>query len=224
MPMRMAPVASLSSAKRPAASSRSSRPPRSRMALSRVIRSRASTASATVGGSFARIAFRPEQARRLGGVADIIARQLEQHRVDAFHQQVADRDGLDRRKVEPVGQRSQCPAAIRIRRLAQIIGDELQLAVAAARIDQRVDQGGKALHRKSAPLMRGPARLAEGSRHALGMKASPPHHPSDGPPPRAGEEPAMPHHPRPHNPPAPARARAFDAARTNAAAHPPGHV
>src|SRR3546814_7151588 len=89
------------------------------------------------------------KAGRLRRIADIIARKGEQDRIDALHEQIADGRPLHRRKVEAAGERRQRPASIRVGCRAKIISDQLQLAVATARIDQRINEGGEALHPQS---------------------------------------------------------------------------
>src|SRR3546814_19864903 len=59
------------------------------------------------------------------------------------------------RSVEAAGERRQRPASIRVGCRAKIISDQLQLAVAAARIDQRINEGGEALHPQSMFSKRG---------------------------------------------------------------------
>ena len=89
----------------------------------------------------------PQQARGFGRIADEVAAQRPQHRIDPVLEQIADGGAFDRGEVEPVGQRRQRPAAIGIGRRAQIFRDQPQLLVAAAGVDERVDQGGELLHR-----------------------------------------------------------------------------
>ena len=88
----------------------------------------------------------PQQARRLRRVANEIAAQRPQHRIDPLLHQIADRRAFDSRKVQPVGQRCQCPAAVGIGGGTQKLRDEPQFLVAGARVDQRIDQGGEFFH------------------------------------------------------------------------------
>src|SRR3546814_20732369 len=83
------------------------------------------------------------------GIADEMARQAEQFLVDACAEQGAHRPRLDRRKVERVGQRGECPAAVGIGGVFQIIDDQRELAVARARVNEPVDQGRETLHASS---------------------------------------------------------------------------
>ena len=88
----------------------------------------------------------PEQGHGLGHVADIVAAHVEQDGVDALFGDRADRGGLHRRQVQPPGQRRQRIAAIGIGRALQIIADQLQLGIARARVDERVEQLGEIAH------------------------------------------------------------------------------
>ena len=88
----------------------------------------------------------PEQRRGLGRVADEIAAERPQHRVDPRLHDGAHGAGFDGREVEPVGQRGERPAAIGIGRGGEVFGDEAQLLVAAARVGERVDEGGEGFH------------------------------------------------------------------------------
>src|SRR3546814_11067527 len=56
---------------------------------------------------------------------------------------------LHRRKIERLGQRREGPTAVGVRRGAQIIDDQRELAIARARVDEPVDQGREALHASS---------------------------------------------------------------------------
>ena len=96
----------------------------------------------------------PQQARRFRRITHEIAAQRPQHRIDAILQKIADGGGFDRRKVQPVGQGCQSPAAVRIGCGAQIFRDQPQFLIAAARVDQRVDEGGEVFHRLSRPRPR----------------------------------------------------------------------
>jgi hypothetical protein len=91
----------------------------------------------------------PEQADRLGRIADIVARQGEQHRIDPLPDQRPHRRGFHRWKIQPAGQGGQRPASVGIGCKAQIGRDQLQLAVAGPRVDQAVDEGAKILHAQS---------------------------------------------------------------------------
>ena len=92
------------------------------------------------------IGRRPDQRHGLGQIADIVIGQSEQERVDALLDKPADQARLGMAEIERAGQRRQRPAAIRIRRRAQIIRDQPQLAVALRRQDQAFDQFGEVLH------------------------------------------------------------------------------
>src|SRR5690606_2855081 len=75
---------------------------------------------------------------------------------------------------QAVGQRRQRPAAVGIGCLAQVRGDEPQLLVPAAGIDQSIDEGGEALHQPPAPppcTGEVPAKRAEGASLATQCRA-----------------------------------------------------
>ena len=88
----------------------------------------------------------PQQAGGFRRIAHEIAAEAPQQRIDAFFHQRADGAGFDRGEIQPLGQPCQRPAAIRIRRAAQIIRDQRQFAVAAGGVDQSIEQGGEGLH------------------------------------------------------------------------------
>jgi len=94
-----------------------------------------------------RLPCRPEQAGGFRRVADEVAAQRPQDRVDPFLEEVADGRGFHGREVEAAGQRGERPAAIGVRRIAQVPGNQAQFLVAAAGVDQRVEQGGEGFHR-----------------------------------------------------------------------------
>ena len=93
--------------------------------------------------------FGPYQRDCLGGIADEIAAELEQFGIDALHRHVAHGGGLDGGKVKIAGQRCQRPAAVRVGRIAQIAGDQVDLAIARTGVDQAVDQRRKSPHQPS---------------------------------------------------------------------------
>ena len=151
-PIRSAPVASLSKAKRPLASRWSSiaasapgasARPSVGQPLDHAGRGAACRRRGPAGWS---IRLRPEQGHRLGHVADIVPAHVEQDRIDPLLGDRADRRRLDRGQVELAGQRRQRIAAVGIGRALQIIADQLQLGVARARVDERVEQLGEIAH------------------------------------------------------------------------------
>ena len=96
-----------------------------------------------------RIAARPDQRDGLGGVADIVARQAEQHRIDASLDHLA-QDAAERQAEEQaVGERGERPAAVWVWRRGEIIGEQAKLVVTRRRIGQPVQQCGKRLHDSS---------------------------------------------------------------------------
>jgi hypothetical protein len=82
----------------------------------------------------------PEQRHCLGKIADEIAAHVEQDGVDPLLGDRADLRGLDRGQIEFAGECGQRIAPIRIGRAAQIVADQLQLGIARARVDERVEQ------------------------------------------------------------------------------------
>ena len=98
---------------------------------------------------YRRIGAWPDQRDGLGGVADIVAREPEQHRVDARLDHLAE-DAAERQAEEqPVGECGECPAAVGIRRRGKIIGEQTQLVVARRRIGEPVQEFREALHDSS---------------------------------------------------------------------------
>src|SRR3546814_9210002 len=75
-----------------------------------------------------------------------MARQAEELRIHPRRQQGPHLPRLHRRKIERLGQRREGPTAVGVRRVAQIIDDQRELAIARARVDEPVDQGREALH------------------------------------------------------------------------------
>ena len=88
----------------------------------------------------------PEQSNGFGQVADIIPAHLEQDGIGPGADHLADGRCLHRLEVEIAGQRGQRPAPVGIGRFAHIGGDQRQLAVARAGIDEAVEQLGKLPH------------------------------------------------------------------------------
>src|SRR3546814_1525180 len=78
-----------------------------------------------------------------------MARQAEELRIHPRRQQGPHLPRLHRRKIERLGQRREGPTAVGVRRVAQIIDDQRELAIARARVDEPVDQGREALHASS---------------------------------------------------------------------------
>src|SRR3546814_7578752 len=78
-----------------------------------------------------------------------MARQAEELRIHPRRQQGPHLPRLHRRKIERLGQRREGPTAVGVRRVAQIIDDQRELAIARARVDEPVDQGREALHARS---------------------------------------------------------------------------
>ena len=88
----------------------------------------------------------PQQGDRLGHVADIVTAHVEENRIDALFGDGAYRRAFDRRDIERAGQRGEAIAAVRVRRLPEIIADQLEFGVARARVDELVEQLRKGAH------------------------------------------------------------------------------
>ncbi len=101
------------------------------------------------------LAPRPQQAGRFRRVPHIVAGQGIEHRIDPLLHQLADDGRFHRREIEPVRQRGERPAAIRIGRFAQVVGNQLELGVAGTGVGQGIDQGGEPLH-LNRPRLRSP--------------------------------------------------------------------
>ena len=97
---------------------------------------------------------RPHQRDGLCRIPHIIAAHAEQHGVKAFLGHIADGRRFHCRNAKRASQRGQCPATVWIRRIAQIIGDQPDLLVARACVDQPVDQRGESLHQLSSSSSR----------------------------------------------------------------------
>ena len=85
----------------------------------------------------------PQQRNRLCTVANIVAAHPVEHRIDATLDQGAHQSRFDRGQIQPPGQRRQRPAPVGVRRGFQIIADQPQLCIAAARVDQTVKKVSK---------------------------------------------------------------------------------
>ena len=109
------------------------------------------------GGSSLSKRCRPHQRDGLGKIADIIVRQLEQHRIGALGDQAADQAGLGVRETQRAGQRRERPAALGIGRRAEIIGDQPQLVVARRLVGEAVEKFGEAVHASASPPSCSPA-------------------------------------------------------------------
>ena len=103
---------------------------------------------------------RPHQRDRLREVADIVPRQLEQHRIGALGDQRADHVRLGVLERQRIGERGQRPAALRVARAGEIVGHQPQLVVAAGLVGEAVEQFGEAVHASR--------RLAVGRRSGSG--------------------------------------------------------
>ena len=91
----------------------------------------------------------PDQRHGFGGIADEIARQAKQHRIDPRFGERADRCRFDPGNVKPAGQRGQRKPASGIGGGAEIVRHQRQLGVARPSVNQSVDQGGESLHPSS---------------------------------------------------------------------------
>jgi hypothetical protein len=111
----------------------------------------ASTASARRGGAPAGdpTGLGPQQCDGLGGVADIVARQPVEHRVDVGLEQLGEDAAQRQAHEQAVGQGGQRIAAVGIGRVAEVVGKRVELAVARRRVDEAVDEPGEGLHHSS---------------------------------------------------------------------------
>ena len=89
---------------------------------------------------------RPQQRDRLGRIAHEIAGKPVQHRIDALGHQLRQDTPERHTHRQPVGQRRQRPAAIRVGRLAEIVREQCKLSRPALRVAEIVEQAGEALH------------------------------------------------------------------------------
>ena len=94
----------------------------------------------------ARRAARPDQRDGLGGVADIIARQVEQHGIDPRPEQLGQDAPHRQPEEQAVGERGEREAAVGIGRLGKIIGHQAELVVARRRVSESIEQRGEGLH------------------------------------------------------------------------------
>ncbi len=88
----------------------------------------------------------PDQRDGLGEIADIVVGIAEQHVVHALQNEFAQHRGLDIAHIERAGDGGKTITAIGVRRIAEIIGQQLQLAIAARRQHQAVEKIGKGFH------------------------------------------------------------------------------
>ena len=105
-------------------------------------------------GQVAAGAVGPEQRHGLGAVADIVARQAVQHRIDEGRDELGEDAAVGEAQRQAVGEDGQGIAAVGIGGGAEIVGDEPQFGVARCGIDEAVDKLGEALHRFSPPRPR----------------------------------------------------------------------
>ena len=91
----------------------------------------------------------PDQRDGLGGIADVIAREAEQHRIDTGFDHLG-KDAAERQPEEqPVSERCERPAAVRVWRRGKIIGEQAQFVVARRRIGEPVQEFRELLHDSS---------------------------------------------------------------------------
>ena len=93
----------------------------------------------------ARLAW-PDQGNGLGRVADIVARQVEQHGIDAYREHVGQDAAKRQPEEQPVGECGQRIAAVGIGHGSEIIGQQLELVVARRRVSEPVEESGEILH------------------------------------------------------------------------------
>ncbi|MNE07609.1 hypothetical protein D3C80_1002340 [compost metagenome] len=88
----------------------------------------------------------PDQRNGFGQIADIVVGITEQHLVHALQHQIAQQGRLDTFQVQRAGNRRQSVTPVWIGRIAEIIGEKLQLAVARGGEDKAVEKGGEGFH------------------------------------------------------------------------------
>ncbi|MHC2526901.1 hypothetical protein ACVIEM_003986 [Rhizobium leguminosarum] len=88
----------------------------------------------------------PDKRDGFGEIADIVVGIAEQHLVHALEHQLTQHSGLDVAHLQRAGNGGKAIAAVRIGRVAEIVGQQLQLAVAAGCEHQAVEEVGEGFH------------------------------------------------------------------------------
>ena len=102
---------------------------------------------------------RPDMRHRLRHVAHIIVGERQQHRVHALRHQIAHQRALERLEAERARDRAHREAPVRVRRAAQVIGQDRRLGVVGVRVIEAVEEGGEGLHAGNV-IRIGPAQKA----------------------------------------------------------------
>ena len=91
-------------------------------------------------------AFRPHQRDGLGEVADVVPGQAEQHRIGALGDEAADEPRLGVRERQRPRHGGEGPAALRVGRVAEVVGHEADLGIAPGLVGEPVEERGEAVH------------------------------------------------------------------------------
>jgi len=118
----------------------------------------------------------PDQRDGFGKVADIIVGIAEQHGVHALQHQLAQHRRLDIAHLQRAGDGGQAVAAVGIRRVAKIVGQQFQLAIAAGVSTRRSRRSAKAFM-KGCPSSIAAACMIE----TIAAASGPPHPPASSP-------------------------------------------
>ena len=89
---------------------------------------------------------RPDMRNRLGHLAHIVVGHRQQHRVHALRHQIAHQRALEQLEVQRARDRAHREAPVRVRRAAQVIGQDRRLGVVRVRVIEPVEKGGEGLH------------------------------------------------------------------------------
>ena len=89
---------------------------------------------------------RPDMRHRLRHIAHIIVGERQQLRVHPLRHQIAHQRALERLEAQRAGDRADREAPVRVRRAAQVIGQDRRLGVVRVRVIEAVEEGGEGLH------------------------------------------------------------------------------
>ena len=89
---------------------------------------------------------RPHMRDRLGHLAHIVVGHRQQHRVRALCHEVADQRALEQLEGERARDHAHREAPVRVRRAAQVIGQDRRLGAGGVGVVQPVEKGGEGLH------------------------------------------------------------------------------
>ena len=92
---------------------------------------------------------RPDMRDRLGHLAHIVVGHRQQHRVHALRNQVADQRALEQLEGERARDHAHREAPVRVRRAAQVIGQDRRLGAGGVCVVEPVEKGGEGLHARN---------------------------------------------------------------------------